>query len=84
MNKKFVYQVGSNKKVIYYAARPTKYQDLKWLCFKVWIVHEMDCITNAWHAFIILFTLIFFVFILFWLPFHDNSVVTFSVEGLER
>jgi hypothetical protein len=19
---------------------------LKWVCFKVWIVHELDCITN--------------------------------------
>jgi len=27
MNKKFVYQVGNNKK-LYYDARPTKYQDL--------------------------------------------------------
>ena len=26
MNKKFVYQIGNNKKV-YYDARPTKYQD---------------------------------------------------------
>jgi len=26
MNKKFVYQVGNNKK-LYYDARPTKYQD---------------------------------------------------------
>jgi len=28
MNKKFVYQVGNNKKKLYYDARPTKYQDL--------------------------------------------------------
>jgi len=27
MNKKFVYQVGNNKKKLYYDARPTKYQD---------------------------------------------------------
>jgi len=27
MNKKFVYQVGNNKKKLYYDARPTKYQE---------------------------------------------------------
>jgi len=27
MNKKFVYQVGNNKK-LYYEARPTKYQNI--------------------------------------------------------
>jgi len=27
MNKKFVYQVGNNKK-LYYDAQPTKYQDI--------------------------------------------------------
>jgi hypothetical protein len=21
---------------------------LKWLCFKVWIVHELDCVTSDW------------------------------------
>jgi len=29
MNKKFVYQVGDNKKKLYYDARPTKYQNIK-------------------------------------------------------
>jgi hypothetical protein len=28
MNKKFVYQVGNNKKKLYYDAWPTKYQDV--------------------------------------------------------
>ena len=33
MNKKFVYQVG-NKKMLYYDARPTKFQDTFSLTFK--------------------------------------------------
>jgi len=32
MNKKFVYQVGNNKKKLYYDARPTKYQDCHYVC----------------------------------------------------
>jgi len=32
MNKKFVYQVGNNKKKLYYDAWPTRYQDVKF-CF---------------------------------------------------
>ena len=33
MNKKFVYQVGNNKKKLYYDARPTKYQEFnKFIC----------------------------------------------------
>ena len=31
MNKKFVYQVGNNKK-LYYDARPTEYQDVLNTC----------------------------------------------------
>jgi len=32
MNKKFVYQVGNNKKKLYYDARPTKYQEMIETC----------------------------------------------------
>jgi len=40
MNKKFVYQVGNNKKKLYYDARPTKY---KKACTKLTVTHIHKC-----------------------------------------
>jgi len=58
---------------------------LKWLCFKVWIVHELDCITSkrgfinsrSLHK-IVLLLFFFFFFFIYW---HYNPlwVLAFSV-----
>jgi hypothetical protein len=60
MNKKFVYEVGNNKKKLYHDARPTKYQDYfgvvsklavnrQWRYNGVWI-NISYCVGIAWKT----------------------------------